>query len=121
MKILACIGLLLVSTFSFAAETLDAAAVKKLITGKTADVLTANTGEMRKTYFSADGKVVRQADDKTEEGTWTVEDDGSHCLQGVKGGCAMIVSNSDGTYDRVHKKKGNVLARWLSFTDGKSF
>lgn len=104
---------------SFAEETLDAAAVKKLLSGNTVEGLSANSGNTFLTYFTADGKLVRKDGDKITEGVWRVEDDGKQCVEGVPGGCAMIVKNDDGSYDRKNKK--GVVARWLTITPGKGF
>lgn len=119
MKTLAFIGLLLVSCMSFAAETLDAAALKKLLTGNTVDALAPN-GNTFQVYFSGDGKLIRKDGDKLSEGTWRVEDDGKQCVEGTNGGCAVITKNEDGTYDRIGGK-GGAKARWISVTSGKGF
>ncbi|MEK6664656.1 MAG: hypothetical protein AABY73_12405 [Pseudomonadota bacterium] len=119
MKTLAFIGLLLVSSLSFAAETLDAAAVKKLLTGNTVDALAPN-GNTFQVYFAGDGKLIRKDGDKLAEGTWRVEDDGKQCIEGTPGGCAVITKNEDGTYDRIGGK-GGTKARWISVTSGKGF
>ena len=121
MKIitLACAGLLLFSTWAHAGETLSADAVKKLLSGKTAHTLGAN-GATHKNHFGLDGKLNRSTDGKLSEGTWYVEDDGTHCVKGVPGDCAKIVNNGDGSYDRV-TDKGEVRARWLAIVDGKDF
>lgn len=118
MKTLALFGLLLVSPMSFAEETLDAAAVKKLLSGNTVEAL-ASSGNTFQTYFAADGKLIRKDGDKIAEGAWRVEDDGKQCVEGTPGGCAMIVKNDDGSYDRKTKK--GVAARWLTITPGKGF
>jgi len=121
MKIItfACAGLLLFSTLAHAGETLDADAVKKLITGNTVDGLAPN-GNTQKNYFAPDGKTFRQIGDKLIEGTWNVKEDGSQCVTGMPGGCAKIVSNGDGTYDRIGEG-GGVRLRWVSVTSGKGF
>ena len=111
-------GLVLFSTWAHAGETLSADAVKKLISGKTAHALSP-TGNTPKVYFAPDGKLYRYIDSKLSEGTWRVEDDGTHCVS-IAGGCAKVVSNGDGTYDRI-TEKGVVIARWLSIVDGKDF
>jgi len=115
----ACVGLCLFSTWAHAGETLDAAAVKKLLSGKTAHALGAS-GATPKNYFAPDGKLYRQMDNKLSEGTWRVEEDGTHCIGGLPGGCAKVVRNEDGTYDRV-KENGETYARWLVIVDGKDF
>jgi glyoxylase-like metal-dependent hydrolase (beta-lactamase superfamily II) len=55
------------------------------------------------------------------EGTWKVNDDGTQCVDGIAGGCARIVSNGDGTYDRNHASSGKTLLKWNSFVNGKDF
>lgn len=57
--VIAVAAYLLVSTSVQAAETLNADAVKKLISGNTAHGLAPN-GATPKIYFSADGKLVYQ-------------------------------------------------------------
>ena len=115
----ACAGVVLVSSWVHAAETLDADAVRKLITGNTAHGM-KNDGSTMKNYFSPDGKLVRQDGDQISEGTWRVKDDGMQCVNGVPGGCAKIVRNADGTYDRV-LVNGKVPLKWSSFASGKDF
>lgn len=112
-------GVVLFSTWAHAAETLDAGAVRKLITGNTALGMAPN-GSTMKNYFSPDGNLIRQLGDKTVEGTWKVNDDGSQCVEGVPGGCATIVRNDDGTYDRV-QPNGTSRLKWTSFVNGKDF
>jgi len=116
---LAVAGLLLVSTWAHAGETLNADAVKKLITGNTVDGLAPN-GNTQQNYFAPDGTTIRKIGDKLTEGTWSVNDDGSQCVKGMPGGCAKIVSNGDGTYDRV-VEGGGIRLRWISVTPGKGF
>lgn len=112
-------GLVLFATGAYAAETLDADAVKQLISGNTVHGLFPN-GDTQKNYFSPDGKTYRQVGGKILEGTWRVNDDGTHCVEGMPGGCARIVRNDDGTYDRV-TPKGSVRIKWTSVVDGKDF
>jgi len=113
--------LMLASTMAHAAETLNAEAVKKLLTGKTALTLSVGYSAELKNYFSPDGKLYRNLDGKITVGTWSVEEDGAHCVQNIPGGCGKIVSNGDGTYDRVDNKTGAVKARWFALVDGKDF
>ncbi|MDP1682944.1 MAG: hypothetical protein Q8L39_14380 [Burkholderiales bacterium] len=116
---LAVAALLLFSTWVHAGETLNADAVKKLITGNTIDGLAPN-GNTQQNYFAPDGKTIRKFGDKLIEGTWSVKDDGTQCVTGMPGGCATIVSNGDGTYDRI-SADGKVLLRWVSVANGKGF
>lgn len=114
----------LVSSFVFiaaaqAAETLDAEAVKKLITGNTAHGLAPN-GNTQKNYFAPDGKTYREVGGKILEGTWRVNDDGTQCVEGMPGGCAKIVRNDDGTHDRV-TTDGGVRLKWTAVVNGKDF
>jgi len=113
-------SLFLVSTWAHAGETLSADAVKKLLTGKTAHALGAVSGATPKNYFAPDGKLYRSMNNKLLEGTWYVEADGTHCVKGMPGGCAKVVNNGDGTYDRV-TENGEVYARYLTIVDGKDF
>lgn len=115
----ACAGIVLFAPWAYAADTLDADAVRKLISGNTANGM-RNDGSTMKNYFSPDGKLVRQDGDKILEGTWSVRDDGSQCVDGVPGGCAKIVRNDDGTYGRV-LPNGKVPLKWTSFVNGKDF
>lgn len=114
-------GLLLASTLSHAGETLDAAAVKALITDKTVTGIRTKDGATLRNYFSPDGKVYRLEDGQVAEGTWQVNDDGTQCVEGIAGGCAKIVSNGDGTYDRNHAKSGKTLLKWNGFANGRNF
>lgn len=98
--ILALMALIICCGSALAGETLDAAAVKKLLTGNTAHVQRGD-GTTLKNYFSPDGKLIRYENGATSEGTWQVKDDGTHCVDGLPGGCGRIVKNSDGSYDRV--------------------
>ena len=117
--LLAFASLVLFSTWAHAGDTLDAAAVKKLISGNTVDGLTPN-GDTQKNYFAPDGTTIRKSGNKLIEGTWKVKEDGTQCVTGMPGGCAKIVSNGDGTYDRV-VEGGGIRLRWLSVTSGKGF
>jgi hypothetical protein len=112
-------GFVLFSTCAHAAETLDADAVKKLITGNTVLGQTSS-GTAPKIYFAADGKAYRQGEQGSFEGTWVVNDDGTQCVKGLPGGCAKIVRNDDGTYDRV-SAEGKTLLKWTSVVNGKDF
>lgn len=112
-------GLVLFSTCAQAGETLDADAVRKLITGNTVHGLSP-TGGTQKNYFGPDGKTIRQTGDKIVEGSWSVNDDGTQCVKGMPGGCAKIVNNGDGTYDRV-TDDGGIRLRWTSVVKGKDF
>lgn len=118
---LALIASGLFSGLACAGETLDAAAVKKLITGNTVEGLSPN-GVTQRNYFAPDGTTIRQIDGQADllEGTWSVKDDGAQCVQGMSGGCATIVRNDDGTYDRI-VKGGNVRLKWVTVKPGKSF
>lgn len=118
MKSLALIGLLVIPSMTFAAEPLDAAALKTLLTGNTAEVLSAG-GNTWQIYFSPDGKLIRKDGNNIVEGRWRVEDDGKHCVEGTPGGCGKFVKNDDGTYDRTAQNGYKV--RWLSVTPGKGF
>jgi hypothetical protein len=109
-------GFVLFSTWAHAGETLDAAAVKKLISGNTVHT---NRGTL-KNYFSPDGKIYRHEGGKISEGTWRVNDDGMQCVEGMPGGCAKIIRNDDGTYYRV-TAAGEVLVKWTSVVNGKDF
>ena len=115
----ATIGIILFSTLAFAAETLDADAVKKLLIGHTLHDVRLN-GTKVKSYFAADGKLYRQDDGKNSEGTLSVTEDGHQCIGGVFGGCANIVHNDDGTYDRL-LPDGKVFLKWDTVVDGKDF
>ena len=95
------------STWAQAAEPLDADAVKKLITDKTVHNQTPRG--FVATYFAADGKAYRSG----EEGTWLVKDDGTHCIEGMRGGCFKVVPNGNGTYTRGQ-------GEWTSIVDGKA-
>lgn len=119
--VLALAGLILVSASSQAAETLDAGAVRSLITDKTVTGVRVSDGVTLKNYFSPDGKVYRLENGQVAEGTWKVEDDGRQCVDGIAGGCARIVSNGDGTYDRNHAISGKTLLKWNGFANGKDF
>ncbi len=112
-------GFVLFSGWAHAAETLDAAAVRKLITGNTANGVAPN-GATMKNYFSSDGKLYRYMNGDIFEGTWSVKDDGSQCVEGLPGGCATIVKNDDGSYDRV-LPDGKARLKWTSFANGKDF
>lgn len=114
-----CAGVVLVSSWAHAAETLDADAVRTLIAGNTAHAM-RNDGSLLKNYFSPDGKLVRQEGDQISEGTWSVKDDGMHCVDGLPGGCARIVRNDDGTHDRV-RPNGKVGVKWTAFVKGRDF
>lgn len=119
--VLALAGLMLVSASSQAAETLDAGAVRALLTDKTVAGVRVSDGATLKNYFSPDGKVYRFENGQVAEGTWKVNDDGTQCVDGIAGGCARIVSNGDGTYDRNHASSGKTLLKWNSFVNGKDF
>jgi hypothetical protein len=112
-------SLVLLSGWAYAGETLNADAVKVLITGNTAHGVTPGGGTM-KNYFSPDGKLIRQVDGTIVEGEWSVNDSGKQCVKGMPGGCADIVKNDDGSYDRV-LPNGNVPLRWTKFVNGKDF
>lgn len=112
-------GIVLFSSSAHAAATLDADAVRKLITGNTAHGL-KNDGSTVKNYFSPDGKLVRQDGGAIQEGSWSVKDNGTQCVEGLPGGCATIIRNDDGSYDRV-LPNGKVPLKWTSFTNGKDF
>lgn len=112
-------GLMLFSSWAYAGETLDADAVKKLITGNTVHGL-GPTGGIQKNYFAPDGKTIRQIGEKIIEGTWSVKDDGTQCVNGMPGGCAKIVRNDDGTHDRV-VEGGGVRLKWRAVVNGKDF
>jgi len=112
-------SVVLLSSWVHAAATLDADAVRKLITGNTAHGL-KNDGSTVKNYFSPDGKLVRQDGGTILEGSWSVKDNGTQCVEGLPGGCATIVHNDDGSYDRV-LPNGKVPLKWTTFTNGKDF
>lgn len=112
-------GFILFSSGAYAGETLNADAVRKLLTGNTVQGVTPN-GKKPKIFFSADGKAIRKGEDGEFEGTWKVQDDGMQCVVGLPGGCALIVRNDDGTYDRV-TTEGKVLLKWTAVVNGKDF
>jgi len=116
---LAVAGFVFFCASAQAAETLDAEGVTKLITGNTVHGLAPN-GNTQKNYFSPDGKTYRQVGGKILEGTWRVNDDGAQCVDGMPGGCAKIVRNGDGTYDRV-TADGSVRLKWTAVVDGRDF
>ncbi|MBI5936449.1 MAG: hypothetical protein HY850_01215 [Betaproteobacteria bacterium] len=112
-------GLFFFHAYALAGETLNADAVKKLITGNTAHTQRGN-GAVLKNYFAPDGKIIRHENGETSEGTWMVKDDGMHCVEGIAGGCASIVKNGDGSYDRV-RSNGKVAVTWTTVVNGKDF
>jgi hypothetical protein len=111
-------SLCMISIGAHAVETLDADAVRKLISGNTAH--SVSPAGAFKNYFSPDGKAVRHTGSAVAEGSWTVSDDGTHCLEGLPGGCAKIVRNDDGTYDRL-AGGGKVLVKWTAVVKGRDF
>jgi len=115
----AFIGLLLMSSGAHAAESLDADAIKQLLSGNTVHGVAPN-GSTQKNYFAPDGKTYRQVGGKILEGTWHVNADGTQCVEGMPGGCAKIVRNDDGTYDRV-TAEGGVRLKWVAVVNGKDF
>lgn len=115
---IAITGLILASATAYAGETLNAAAVKNLVSGNTA-VGETDTGTKMMNYFSPDGTLHRKMGKKMMEGTWEVKDDGTQCIEGVPGGCATIVKNDDGTYDRM--QDGVSRLKWTEFKSGKAF
>jgi hypothetical protein len=118
--ILTLTGFMLLSTWAHAAETLDADAVRKLISGNTVHGLTAD-GRTPKIHFAADGTAIRKEEDgDTREGKWQVKDDGTQCVIGLPGGCAKVVRNDDGTHSRV-LPDGNVPLKWTMIVNGKDF
>ena len=117
--ILALTALIVCCGSALAGETLDAAAVVKLITGNTVHVLRSD-GTTIKNYFSTDGKVIRYENGNTSEGTWQVKDDGTHCVEGIAGGCARIMKNGDGSYDRVQPWSKAAIT-WTAVVNGKDF
>ena len=112
-------GWALLSTGVYGAETLDMDAVKKLLTGNTVHGVAPN-GNTQKNYFAPDGKTYRQVGGKILEGTWHVNDDGTQCVENMSGGCAKIVRNDDGSYDRVGAEGGTRL-KWTAVVNGKDF
>jgi hypothetical protein len=110
-------GLMVFSSWASAGETLDADAVKKLVTGNTAHVLGPRGAS--KNYHSPDGKLIRLFDGAVYEGTWQVKDDGTHCVKGMPGGCGKISDNGDGTYTR-NRDDGEIL-KWPAIVNGKDF
>lgn len=116
---LAIAGLALCSASAYAADTLSAEEVRKLLAGHTAYALSA-TGNSPQNYFAPDGKLYRKMGDKLSEGGWEVKDDGTHCILGLPGGCAKVVRNADGTHDRV-LENGEIYARWEKIVKGKDF
>lgn len=109
----------IVSAAAHAAEPLDAAAVKALITGKTV-LGQGPEGGQQKNYFAPDGKTVRQVGAEIIEGNWGVRPNGMQCVQGMPGACGRIVPNGDGTYNRV-MPDGRVAITWIKIVDGKDF
>ncbi len=110
---------LLLSANAHAVEALDAEAVRQLVTGNTVHGLRAD-GETQKNYFAPDGRTYRQIGSKIIEGTWRVNDDGTQCVDGMPGGCARIVKNGDGTYERV-TTDGRTRLKWSAVVKGKDF
>lgn len=114
-------ALMLSSSLVQAGETLDAAAVKALITDKTVTGTRTKDGATLKNYFAPDGKVYRFENGEVAEGSWQVKDNGLQCVEGIPGGCANIVNNGDGTYNRNHGRSGQTLLIWTSFANGRDF
>ena len=117
--ILALTALIVCCGSALAGEMLDAAAVVKLISGNTVHVLRSD-GTVLKNHFAPDGKVIRYENGQTSEGTWLVKDDGTHCVEGIAGGCARIMKNSDGSYDRVQPWSKTAIT-WTAVVNGKDF
>ena len=116
---IAFVSMCLASGFVHAADEMDADSVKSLIMGNTVHAVNAQ-GVAQKNYFAPDGTTYRQVDGKTLEGTWHVKEDGSQCVEGMPGGCAKIVRNDDGTYDRI-VGGGKVRLKWSAVTQGRDF
>ena len=113
-------GILLAPTWVHAEETLDADAVRKLISGNTVHGLTTD-GKTPSIHFASDGTAIRKEDDGvTREGKWQVKEDGSQCVTGLPGGCAKIIRNDDGTFSRV-LPNGTVPLKWTTVVNGKDF
>lgn len=100
-------GFILIASLANAGDMVDAETLKKLITDKT--VIAESPKGPLKTFFSSDGNAYRS----NETGTWIVKSDGTHCIDGIRGGCSKVSSNGDGTYTRGPTK-------WVSIVDGKS-
>jgi hypothetical protein len=104
-----------------AGEPLSAAALKALISGRTAHAEHLKRGFTFKAYFKENGEYIRYKDGSTNEGNWRIEDDGSHCVDwGYNERCATMEDNGDGTYTRV-LKNGKRIIRWNKLVDGRDF
>lgn len=103
----------------FAQSQLDAAEVRTLIVGNTADV-DPGEGIPFRAYFEPSGKWVQQRGGEILEGTWRINDDGSQCVTNSSGlSCGFIQKNGDGTYTRI--VDGRAGFRWTKIHAGKAF
>ena len=102
-------------------QKVGAAELKQLISGCTVHNMCKVTGDISKTYFDPSGKLIRESQGNTIEGTYYIKDDGTQCnvLNG-KHLCADIMKVDDGTHYRM-AKNGKRLGIWTKITPGKDF
>lgn len=102
---------------AFASDMLSADQVKSLVTGNTVDSEILENGKTFRAYFDPSGTLYRLQDGKMLEGSWRVQDDGSHCITLKKEFCAQIRNDGDGSYTRI--ENGSPKLKWHKFTPGR--
>jgi len=119
LAVVVFLGCAMASHHTIAGSPMSADEVKKLIVGNTAYGTLSVSGKPIKNYFGPNGTLVRSVGGKVKKGSYSINDDGTQCVNvGKADNCAKIVNNGDGTYHRV-SSEGKVLLKWDKVASGK--
>ncbi len=118
-------GLFITSTPVMAANFMSADAVKKLVSGKTANGVHLTKGHKYKIYFNSNGSYVQaRVNGSRFVGHWRVKRNGKHCIKPSHKNrefCRGVRANKDGTFTKVKErsfKNNKDVVKWSNFVDG---
>lgn len=106
----------------FPSDILTALEIKKLVDGKTAEVLFVKNKEKGLFFFNPNGEFQQLINNWLENGNWQVKDDDQLCIRiaGESWKCRMLVRDKEGISQFIVKKDGKHQRQltYENFTDG---
>lgn len=107
------------------AGTLNSEQVYKLFVNQTVESNNLNNNQISYTFYTVDGQVVQQRDDKIRTGQWKINSKDKICLNMENKGfsCRYIVRKGDEYFKYRNNKEGKPepIIRYDSFVSGKTF
>lgn len=108
----------IIANSAYAENVLSADEAKALFANKTFDGYQEIKEKEFMVYSAADGThTVHFSSGKVKVGTWSINDEGKHCVELSKLRCTKVISVGDGTYQKI-KDNGKHTHTLSNFRDG---